>query len=284
VFTRNSFKKAVVFSPLLVGLVFSILVLVRAPEVNSLETEINAGYLYQDTDAIIELYQLTLSGKTEEPAAILPAYQIAQLDQRDITGNSPTAQQSTGSDAADTQQVPIVTPGRSGDILEGVTIIGDSVSLGARRRLLANIPNSHVDAEGSRNLVEGYDIIMSLQRQNRLREYVVVALGTNGHSSFASKIDQIIIDINPGHRLIFVTPFNGRAATTWSSYRTTGYMRALPGLYPFVTVADWNEAITPNVHLMGADQIHIGGNPQVIEIFVNCIINAIRVAGEKPAK
>jgi hypothetical protein len=255
VFTRNSLKKAFVFSPLLLGLVFSVLVLIRAPEINSLETELNTGYLYQDTDTIMELYTRSFS----------------------------IAQHSSGTDTTDASQVPIPVT-RSGGILEGVTIIGDSVCLGARRRLLADIPNSHVDAEGSRNLVEGYDIIMDLQRQNRLREYVVVSLGTNGHSSFATMIDRIVADINPGHRLIFVTPFNGRAVSTWSSYRTTGYMRSLPERFPFVTIADWNAAIAPNVHLMGSDQIHIGGNVQAIEIFVNCIINAIRIAGEKPAK
>ena len=62
------------------------------------------------------------------------------------------------------------------------------------------------------------------------------------------------------------------------------YMRTLPEKHPFVTIADWAYAIGQKSEVLGADKIHIGGNKEGIEIYVNCIIDAISEAGEKPAK
>jgi len=156
--------------------------------------------------------------------------------------------------------------------------------MGAQTALANTIPNCLVDAEGSRQVWQGYNLLMQMQEQGSLREYVVVALGTNGNVNAPDKIEQIIADIQPGTRLIFVTPYDGRANSTWYSYITAEYMRTLPERYPFVTVADWVAVIEPSAYLLGSDKIHIGGQPTAIEMYVNCIIDAIAVAAGKPAK
>ena len=169
-------------------------------------------------------------------------------------------------------------------IPQGVTIVGDSVCMGARRDLADAIPDCHVDVEGSRQIWQGYNILMSLQEQGRLREYVVVALGTNGNANAFDMIEQIIADVSPGHRLVFVTPYDGRATPSWFSSRAAEYMRTLPGVYSFVTVADWAETILPHARLLGSDKVHISGSPAAVELYVNCIIDALAVAAGRPAK
>lgn len=101
-----------------------------------------------------------------------------------------------------------------------------------------------MDTAGSRNLHEGYDLIMSLQESNTLGECVVVALGTNTCDGWESYVQKIINDIKPGHRLVFVTPYDGRWEEDWGSYKTTQYLRTLPEKYPFVTIADWAATIS----------------------------------------
>jgi hypothetical protein len=156
--------------------------------------------------------------------------------------------------------------------------------MGARRDLIDKIPNCYVDAEGNRQIWQGYNLIMDLQKQDRLREYIVVALGTNGNTNAPDKIEQIIADVMPGHRLVFVTPYDGRATPSWSSYKTAEYMRTLPDKYPFVTVADWVEVITPQARLLGSDKVHISGSQTAIDLYTGCIIDALGVAAGKPAK
>ena len=173
-------------------------------------------------------------------------------------------------------------PDRGG--IEGILVLGDSVLLGARTALLDAVPGIAVDAEGSRQMWQGYEYIMELQEEGALQEYVVIALGTNGNENSFEYVDKIIADINPGHRLIFVAPYNGQGGERSVTYRTAVYIRGMPELYDFVTVADWSALILPDPEIIGFDRIHIGGNDTAIELFVNCIIDALQIAGTKPAK
>ena len=256
------------------ALLFNTAVFARAPEVSSLEAEIYAGYLYQDVNEIRELERLT-RGIRGVPLAVLEPYLLTNKPELLNPGTIPT----------EWVPPPVVLPEKIGDdVLGGVVVLGDSVCLGAYSALLSNIPYCYVDAQGSRNLTDGYDILMQWQAADRLREYVVVALGTNGDENHAQKIEQIIADIQPGTRLIFVTPYDGRWGPGWGSYKTTQYLRALSGKYSFVTVADWAAIIEAQTYLLGGDKVHIGGNSTLIALYVNCIINAINAASQKPAK
>ena len=179
-------------------------------------------------------------------------------------------------------QEPSAHPGAIEE--EDILIIGDSVLLGARTALLDALPGIVVNAEGSRQMWQGYEYIMQLQEEGALRECVVIALGTNGNENSFEYIEKIIADIIPGHRLIFVAPYNGQGGERSVTYRTAVYIRTLPGIYDFVTVADWSALILPNPEALGSDKIHIDGNEAAIELFVNCVIDALHVASTKPAK
>jgi len=340
--------RAAVSLPLLATVALSGMVLARAPEINPLEADMYAGYLFQDVDSIGELHGLTRAinsaplnppgspagnggagtGPADAIAMDSPIAETSLSAAEDTEAGSangapaatPEPPAPTGAPAEATAGTLAATPtpplpsaststslalpassGSSGaspdgpgpgadpaaasaEILGGVIIIGDSVCLGARKNLMDTIPDCYVDAEGSRQVGQGYNLLMQLQSQDRLREYVVVALGTNGNANSPGKIDQIIADILPGHRLVFVTPYDGRATPTWHSYKTAEYIRTLPEKYPFVTVADWAETVTPNASLLGSDKVHIGGQRAAVDLYTNCIIEALNAASGKPAK
>jgi hypothetical protein len=150
--------------------------------------------------------------------------------------------------------------------------------------LLDTIPDSHVDANYSRQMAHGYEILMQWQREDRLREYVVIALGTNGNVNAQDMIEKIIDGLDPGHRLIFVTPYDGRGNPAWMSWVTAEYMRPLPDRYPFVTVADWADLIHPYRHLLQSDYVHMNGRETAINLYTTLIVESIFLASQKPPK
>lgn len=165
-----------------------------------------------------------------------------------------------------------------------VTLIGDSVALGARKNIIDTIPNTYADTKGSRNLKQGYSTVMELQQRGELGLYVVVALGTNGYGEWKMYIDKIINDLEPGHRLLFVTPYDGRWNPSWFSYKTTEYLRSIKDTYSFVTIIDWAGEVSKDPSLVGADKIHIGGHTKGIKAFTNKIVEGIEEASKKSIK
>ena len=266
-------SKPGVFLRILTGLITlsaaaaSAITLVRAPNITSLEAELRAGYLYQDISEIEDLHRL-IQTINDSPLSVPDTFPTLANPL-----SSPILPLPTPVPPAPEIEVPV-----------GVVIIGDSVCMGAAKSLRDSIPDCYVDAAGSRQIWQGYDILMDWQEEERLREYVVVALGTNQNSNALDSIDRIIEDLPPGHRLILVTPYDRKATEKRTIYKTAEYMRTLPELYPFVTVADWAAAIEPESHLLGSDSIHIGGNSTAIGIYTDCITDAIARASEKPYK
>jgi hypothetical protein len=124
----------------------------------------------------------------------------------------------------------------------------------------------------------------AMQESGSLREYVVIALGTNGDDNYSTSFTRIINALEPGHRLIFVTPFDGRENNNsrWTN-ETAEWMRNLPYEYDFITVADWNSIISSQVELLAPDKVHLGYQSSM-NLYADMISEAISVASQKPAK
>ena len=158
------------------------------------------------------------------------------------------------------------------------------MSLGAQSALINAISNCVVDSAVSRQLRAGADIIRAKQDRGELREYVVIALGTNGTNSYSRYYNEIIEAINPGHRVIIVTPFDGRSNNNATAVGNTAvWLRGLPGQYDYITIADWNALISTQQELLASDRVHMGGN-DARSLYANLIAEAIAAASRKPAK
>lgn len=212
-------------------------------------------------------------------------------DSSDMTGSKEVKEKiipvTVDTNVVDTSTLEDKTASSTNPVQEGVrtvTLIGDSVALGARKNIIDTIPNTYADTKGSRNLKQGYSVIMELQQRGELGSYVIVALGTNGYSEWKMYIDKIINDLEPGHRLLFVTPYDGRWNSSWFSYKTTEYLRSIKDTYSFVTIVDWAGEVSKDPSLVGADKIHIGGYTKGIKAFTNKIIEGIEEASKKSTK
>ena len=122
----------------------------------------------------------------------------------------------------------------------------------------------------------------SLQNRGKLGEYVVIALGTNGTQDYAKYLTQIIDALEPGHRLIFVTPFDGRTNKNSKLVNmTAAWISELPNQYDFITIAEWHDLIKPHISLLAGDKVHMGG-PKSMKLYTDCIAKAISRASPKP--
>ena len=242
----------------IVCIAMSGMTLSRAPVISTVERDLNIAYVHSDTQQIRNFVgeYIALAEPAEEAEAVeaLPAMSLA---------------------------VPDLSAGFPG----GVQVIGDSVCLGAARDLTKRIPNCKVDAKGSRTMGDGFAMVMKWQNSGKLKEYIVIALGVNVTNDVKKRIDQIIVNVKPGHRIVFVTPYNGRlTGDTSITVKTANYLRTLPELYPFVTVADWAAMASSHKELMGTDKLHIGGSDNAIRMYTICIMQALFEASQKTMK
>lgn len=275
IFNKNITKPVTIF----ISAVFVLInfkVFAERKDISDLEKEQMVANVVQEVDN----FEALKSGVDNlNPEPVVQREGISGFDNlKNSLQQKQTVQTKTSSDFEKT-----VAIGRS-QLNVNVTMVGDSVALGARKKLLETIPNAFIDTKGSRSLHDGYNLITEWQKSNSLGEYVVVALGTNGCEDWETYINKIINELEPGHRLIFVTPFDGHWAETWRSYKTMQYLRSIKDKYKYVTIADWYEEISKQPGLLGADKTHIGGNSKAIQMFVDVVENGIKSAGAKEVK
>jgi hypothetical protein len=163
-----------------------------------------------------------------------------------------------------------------GVALDSITVIGDSVTLGAASTV-EEITGASVNAAGYRSLVDGPPLIEQLKAGGSLGEYVVIALATNRLGNSAESLQQIVDMLGPGHRLIFVTSYG----IDEEFFGIDDLIRDLPNRYPWITLADWHAAINGREDLLSPDGIHCSSDEAKV-IYAQTILNAIDEAREKP--
>ena len=282
--TRRKTRKlgkitAVIFS---VCAVLSVYALAIVPD----RTTIESDYLHQQV--LNNAYNL---GQYNDYLSGLQMNPVAMNGRADLLPPTPSellAAQDTDSDAEQTQQnaqdasnrddpagpvLPIAPPGGA-----NVTIIGDSVTLGAANIIQQTLGSVVIDAEESRNMGSGAEIVTDFANRGELGEFVVLALFTNSQPFTESATRETLDAIPAGHRVIVITPFG------YDYMEPVAEMvRRLPQEYDFVTVADWNAAIRDQTSLLARDGIHMNSNDSR-QIYANLIAQAIEQAARKPAK
>ena len=156
-----------------------------------------------------------------------------------------------------------------------ITAIGDSVMLAAAPTLYEKFPGIYVDAQVSRSIYVAPDIIRALMKKDRLRQVLVLALGTNGPID-RDVLEEIRRMIGPDRLMVVV---NVQAPRDW----TPGVNKILSAFalyYRDVELANWHGAIQPSLNLLAGDQIHFGSAGAVV--FSATIRDALQRLAELP--
>ncbi len=174
------------------------------------------------------------------------------------------------------------------NVAKGTTVIGDSVALRASEWLKQAMPEIQVDAAVSRNLESGLQVYQTDISNKVLLETVVLALGTNTVDNYESLLNQFIAKLPKGHRLILVTPYDGRTAHDGTSIavKTRQYELELAKKYDYVFVADWYQTAIQHPEIWyGTDYVHFGSETTTItkggELYAQTVKQAIDEAVKK---
>ncbi|MCC2029658.1 acetyltransferase [Microbacterium sp. YMB-B2] len=134
-----------------------------------------------------------------------------------------------------------------------ITAVGDSVMLASAPSLLEEFPGIEVDAEVSRSVWAGPEILQHLEDAGALRQNVVVALGTNGPVD-DDVLEQMSRIAGPDRNLILV---NAHAPRDWIP-GVNAELETFAARHRHVWVADWSGDIAPHEDLLAGDGIHPG--------------------------
>jgi peptidoglycan/LPS O-acetylase OafA/YrhL len=139
------------------------------------------------------------------------------------------------------------------EISSKVTLIGDSVALGARSAILEQLPNAAVDVAKSRSMQNGYEMLQSMQTDGSVRDIVVLALETNLHQYSDFYVEACIRLLGDNHKIVLVTGYGSSETQTHSIFA-----RSMSTLYSNVYIADWAKTADEHKDLLGADNTHLG--------------------------
>ena len=111
-------------------------------------------------------------------------------------------------------------------------------------------------------------------------------------NNYQELLDKFVQELPKGHRLIFVTPYDGREANDSNSVtvQTRQYQLELAKKYDYVYVADWYQVAVDNPEIWaGTDNVHfglesdgsidVGGN-----LYANVVKEAVDQANQGPVK
>jgi hypothetical protein len=161
-----------------------------------------------------------------------------------------------------------------------VTIVGDSVPLGAARYMKSYITAGKLiknDCKGSRQLRrDGLPLLKTIKSQDKLGDIVVLAMVTNSNFSKADAEAAIAI-CGSERQVIFVTGYNNGMPYVDKSNKS---IKAVAKTHKNVTVCDWRKFILSRKNKnMSPDNCHLGGKSS--QWYARLVAEGVQVACEK---
>jgi hypothetical protein len=132
-----------------------------------------------------------------------------------------------------------------------VTAIGDSVMSASAMALADVLPGIYIDAKPDREMPAGLDIVRSLADSGRLRQVVVMGLGTN-YIVTTAQIQQLLRITGPHRKLVLINTY---VPDGWSK-QVNATESAFVRQHPAITPADWFDTIRNRLSLLWPDQVH----------------------------
>ena len=177
------------------------------------------------------------------------------------------------------------------NIAEGVSIIGDSVTLRATPGLQEVLPDAQIDGQVSRNTKQANELMLNYSQNKALPKIVVIATGVNNPENYKADLDLLITNLPKGHQLVLVTPYEGDTTQETQPYveQYASYARELAQKYPYIALADWNQVAKDHPDIWkGTDQVHFGKDNTKLEegakLYAETIASAIKALEDKPVK
>ncbi len=131
-----------------------------------------------------------------------------------------------------------------------VTIVGESVTLGARDELKRRLPVSTVNAEISRDFVKSVDVVELLARESQLHPIVLVHIGNNGAVP-DGELDRLLAAV--GDRRVILTTVS--VPRRWEQQVNSSLIN-FAGKHDNVELLDWQAVVAADRSLL-FDEVHL---------------------------
>jgi hypothetical protein len=162
-------------------------------------------------------------------------------------------------------------PRMVGATYQQVTLVGDSVLLGASPYLLRHLPTARVDAKVGRQGSDGLRLVQNLRQTSELGDAAVIHLGTNGYlgeKQFRALLEQLsdrktVVVLNVYGARRWIGPNNDMIARVSKSFDN-------------VRMVDWHAIGQSNPAYFVRDGIHLSGSG------IHAYYNQIRIALGQP--
>lgn len=237
------------------------LVLARAPQVTSIEAQLQAqaALLKESQNGVAgrpsgkkgaDASSSSSSGTKQAGTGAKEAKPAQPKSTKQPKGAKPS-KPSTPTD----QPTPLPLPPSAMPSGGQITAIGDSVMLGSASSLQERFPGITIDAQVSRFLSQGIDIVARLRSQGLLRKYILIGLSTNG-SGTMDQWNQLYAAAGPGHVFLVVNAHMDRSWTQASNQNVQNFVNQHAH---DACLVDWNAAASAHPSWLASDGIHAAG-------------------------
>ncbi|MGD8192124.1 acyltransferase family protein [Brevibacillus ginsengisoli] len=152
---------------------------------------------------------------------------------------------------------------------QGVTVIGDSISLDIASSLHNLLPGITVDGKVGRQLSQAKDLIDELKTKGELGDVVIIELGTNG--TFSEKtLDTLLNSLKNAQQIVLV---NTRVPRPWEHDVNLSLARASKQ-FSNVTLVDWYTASTDKDSYFSRDGVHL--TEEGAKVYASLVAEAIK--------
>lgn len=241
---------------------------VQAAEEAPIQTEIIAEELQP------EIPPEEAAQNAEETAAAQPEGTVeeAVLQPEDALSETPADAEAAQVQPENAEAAVLPQPEAAEEILPplSVTMVGDSVLLGASPSILAVQPDYVIDAKVGRQLVQSGSVLDSLEAQGLLRQTVVMELGTNGAFS-VEKGQELINRLGSGRTIYWVTVYGRELGWQEESNAT---IRQLAAQNENVHIIDWSQAVSGHPEWLCGDGIHLSAAGR--DAYANIVLGGLQ--------
>lgn len=133
-----------------------------------------------------------------------------------------------------------------------MTVLGDSVLLGASDHLAKKIEGLEIDAAIGRQGKDGLNRLHELKNRNELADIVVIHLGTNGYL-YENQVRELMVLLSDVRQVVFI---NVKAPRRWEKSNNE-LLKKLSGEFPNVKLIDWRAIGQSHKEYFGKDHIHL---------------------------
>lgn len=214
-----------------------------------------------------------LEGMAEEALASPgSAAEEAVLQPEDALSETPADAEAAQVQPENAEEATEAQPGAAEETPQplSVTMVGDSVMLGASPSILGMLPDCVIDAKVSRQFVQADEVLDSLEAQGLLRQTVVMALGTNG--AFSVEKGQTLINrLGSGRTIYWVTVYGRELGWQEESNAT---IRQLAAQNENVHIIDWSQAVSGHPEWLCGDGIHLSAAGR--DAYANIVLGGLQ--------